>query len=284
MALAAVTLGLAACSTDGYWDEAPESARNGYTFDQAVLTCSSTMSDPWSEIPVVLTRSTTDGDYTLPITGKFSDVLSGESSVTFKNGERTATYYVNITDATVGEDNTCILYISKDLVSAAGKDSIKITYTLEYTWIPAGTAQFYSAWSGTIDDEYNFVGDGTTVAVEKAKEGNGIYRLDSPYYYSEKASGASSTLEEGHHINFYVDESNGELLGLTKSLFSMGEHDSDYGNFYLYFNPRASYCGIDQYDNLYIVYGAVAYDEDGDGLSLGWYETMAFYWNVDYPW
>jgi hypothetical protein len=281
MAFAAATLGLAACSTDGYWDEAPESATAGYTFDQSAVTYSTSSSDPISQIPVVLSRSNSNGDYTLPITGKFCDGMGGDNSVIFKDGDRSTTYYVNVGEVAVGVENQTTLYLSKDIVSPAGNDSIVISYTVEYAWIPAGSAQFYSAWSGTIEDD--LVGDGVTVNIEKADGGNGLYRLMSPYYYSEQgASGVKLT--EGNHINFYVDESNGQLLGFTKSAFSMGEYDDDYGNFYFYYNSKANYCSIQQYDNLYIVYGAIAYDEGGSSLSLGWYETMAFYWNVGYPW
>ncbi|MFR5759920.1 MAG: hypothetical protein ACLUE2_21145 [Bacteroides cellulosilyticus] len=35
---------------------------------------------------------------------------------------------------------------------------------------------------------------------------------------------------------------------------------------------------------LYIINALVGYDEGGSNVSLGWYQTVAFIWNVNYPW
>lgn len=282
MALAAASLGLAACSTDGYWDEAPESLTGGYSFLQSKLSASSTLSEPMSRVAVTLTRSNTSGDFTLPVTFESDGDLIGEEAVTFKNGESTATYYVNIGEVEVGVEYACTLNISKDMTSAAGNQQMVLMYMLDYTWEAAGSAQFYSSWSGSISG--GLKGNGATVQIQKAKETEGLYRLVSPYYYSETEMGATGVeLVEGCHIKFQVDPETGELTGIPAGFHQMGESDSDYGDYYFFFSSYYDFCYFYNQDNFYVVNGAIAYEGE-DGYSLYTYETFAFIWNGNYPW
>ena len=121
--------------------------------------------------------------------------------------------------------------------------------------------------------------------IEKAEGGNGLYRLVSPYYYSETAAGATGvTLEKGHHIQFTVNAANGAPVGFPTTVQKMGEASADDGNYYFAYTPGKNNCAFENDDNLYIINALVGYDEGGSNVSLGWYQTVAFIWNVNYPW
>ena len=146
-----------------------------------------------------------------------------------------------------------------------------------YNWVAAGSAQFYTSWSGTIDDN-GLVGDGVKVDIEKAEGGNGLYRLVSPYYYSETAAGATGvTLEKGHHIQFTVNAANGAPVGFPTTVQKMGEASADDGNYYFAYTPGKNNCAFENDGNLYIINALVGYDEGGSSVSLGWYQTCLLY-------
>lgn len=287
--LSAVLLVIAAtltgCSTDGYWDEAPMPNQVEYSFSQKEQTYSVAGTETLTEIQVPLTRSTTSGTSTLSVTAEFShNVLSGPSEVSFADGSNTAVYTISVGDITVGVSYEVKLSIAENITSPSGNSATTIKLSKSYNWVSAGSAQFYSAWSGTIGEE-GLVGDGVKVAVEKAEGGNGLYRLVSPYYYSEKAAGASGvTLKEGSHIQFVVDAANGTPIGFPSTVQAMGEASPDDGNYYFAYTPGSNGCSFTNQGSLYIINALVGYDEGGSSVSLGWYETAAFIWNEGYPW
>jgi hypothetical protein len=283
MAFAAATFGLAACSTDGYWNEAPESAVATYTFDQSEMSYAVTASEPMTEIPVTLTRSTSTGAATLPVTAEFStEGLSGDDFVTFEDGSNTATYYIKVGEVEVGVANTATLTISKDITSVAGNGTATITYKVSYNWVSAGKATFYNYWFGSIDDDDN-LGDGVQVEVQKAEGGNGLYRLVDPFYYAGRAAGAS-TVKKGNYFEFYVDEATGKAVNLANSANAMGYTISGYGDFYFYYSFKGSYgCTFFNEGNTYVAYGVTAYGTSGPS-SLYDYDTVIFEWNENYPW
>lgn len=282
-ALVAVAALFAGCSEDGYWDAAPAPDSVKYSFDKENTNVSFTATESVSEVKVTITRSNSKGAATLPIYVKFSDdtVLSGGSDVTFADGQSTGEYVITLGDLTVGREYTAQLSLSADVLSASGIQTSWVSITKSYNWVSAGSVQFYCGWSGSIDDT-GLVGDGVTVAVEHAEGSNGLYRLMSPYYYSEKAAGASAKLERGHNIQFVVDPSNGSIVGFPAVVQSIGESISGYGNIYFIYSKNSGHTCANK-GNFYVINCYLGYDGDG-AVKAGWYETAAFIWNQGYPW
>lgn len=285
MALLVIAIMLAGCSTDGYWDKAPTDSEVKYSFDQGTQTYSVAGTETLSEIKVPMTRTTTIGASTVSIKAEFSHAaLSGPSEVTFADGSNTAIYTLSVGDIQVGVAYKATLSIVPESTSAAGTSTSEITLSKTYTWVPAGSAQFYTSWSGTIG-ENGLIGDGVKVAIERADGGNGLYRLVSPYYFSETESGATGvTLTQGRHIQFVVNASNGALTGFPATIQAIGEASADDGNYYFVYTPGANNCSVTNNGNTYQISALVGYDEGGTSVSLGWYQTVVFIWNEDYPW
>ena len=243
------------------------------------------LAETLTEIKVSLTRNTNVGASTIAVDAKFNDpALSGPAEVTFADGSNTAIYTIAVGNIQVGVSYKATLSIAKDNTSVSGNSTTTINLSKLYNWVAAGSAQFYTSWSGTIDDN-GLVGDGVKVDIEKAEGGNGLYRLVSPYYYSETAAGATGvTLEKGHHIQFIVNAANGTPVGFPSTVQKMGEASADDGNYYFAYTPGKNNCAFENDGNLYIINALVGYDEGGSSVSLGWYQTVAFIWNVNYPW
>ena len=285
IALSVAAVMFVGCSTDGYWDKAPIDSEVKYTFDQSEQTYTVAGTETLTEIKVSLTRNTNVGASTIAVDAKFNDpALSGPAEVTFADGSNTAIYTIAVGDIQVGVSYKATLSISKDNTSVSGNSTTTINLSKLYNWVAAGSAQFYTSWSGTIDDN-GLVGDGVKVDLEKAEGGNGLYRLVSPYYYSETAAGATGvTLEKGHHVQFTVNAANGAPVGFPTTVQKMGEASADDGNYYFAYTPGKNNCAFENDGNLYIINALVGYDEGGSSVSLGWYQTVAFIWNVNYPW
>ena len=264
IALSVAAVMFVGCSTDGYWDKAPIDSEVKYTFDQSEQTYSVAGTETLTEIKVSLTRNTNVGASTIAVDAKFNDpALSGPAEVTFADGSNTAIYTIAVGDIQVGVSYKATLSIAKDNTSVSGNSTTTINLSKLYNWVAAGSAQFYTSWSGTIDDN-GLVGDGVKVDIEKAEGGNGLYRLVSPYYYSETAAGATGvTLEKGHHIQFTVNAANGAPVGFPTTVQKMGEASADDGNYYFAYTPGKNNCAFENDDNLYIINALVGYDEGG---------------------
>lgn len=285
MTLLVLAIMLTGCSTDGYWDKAPTDSEVKYSFDQGTQTYSVSGTETFNEIKVPMTRTTTIGTSTIAINAEFSHAaLSGPSEVTFADGSNTAVYTISVGELQVGVAYKVSLSIAQESTSAAGNSTSAISLSKTYTWIPAGSAKFYTSWSGTINDE-GLVGDGVKVNIEKADGGNGLYRLVSPYYFSETAAGATGvTLTQGRHIQFIVNASNGALLGFPTVVQAIGESSADDGNYYFAYTAGANNCSINNEGNTYEISALIGYDEGGSSVSIGWYQTVVFIWDENYPW
>lgn len=284
MAWVAVAALFAGCSEDGYWDAAPAPDGVKYSFDKSSTDVSFMATEAVNEVRVTITRSSSTGATTLPVTAEFSDsaVLSGGTEVSFADGSSTADYVITLGDLTVGKGYTVKLSIAGDVLSEAGIHTTMVTIKKNYSWVAAGSAQFYCGWSGTIGDG-GLIGDGVTVAIQHAEGSNGLYRLMSPYYYSQKAAGADAKLELGHHLQFEVNPSDGTLMGFPANVQSIGESDSTNGNFYFIYSTKYGN-KFSNSGNFYVINCLIGSDEFSGSVSPGWYETIAFIWNKDYPW
>lgn len=276
----------AGCSADGYWDEVPMTDGVKYSFDQKEQTYSVAGTETLTEIKIPMTRSTISGSSTVSVNSQFShDVFSAPSEVTFEDGSNTAFYTIAVGDIQVSVPYSITVSLAKDKVSVAGNDATVLKLSKAYNWVAAGSVQFYTSWSGNIDDDGILVGAGIKVDVEKAEGGNGLYRLISPYYYSETAAGATGvTLKKGSHIQFIVDKSNGAAIGFPSTTQAMGEASADNGNYYFAYTTGKNGCLFTNDQNTYNINALVGYDEGGSSIRLGWNQTVAFIWNVDYPW
>ena len=175
IALSVAAVMFVGCSTDGYWDKAPIDSEVKYTFDQSEQTYSVAGTETLTEIKVSLTRNTNVGASTIAVDAKFNDpALSGPAEVTFADGSNTAIYTIAVGDIQVGVSYKATLSIAKDNTSVSGNSTTTINLSKLYNWVAAGSAQFYTSWSGTIDDN-GLVGDGVKVDIEKAEGGNGLY-------------------------------------------------------------------------------------------------------------
>ncbi len=285
MALLAVVILFAGCSTDGYWDNAPAVTETKYSFDQQEATYAVAGTETLTEINVPMTRNTKSGTSTVAVKATFSDAaLSGPSEVTFADGSNTAIYKVSVGDIKVGVSYSATLAIDSLNRSASGVAVSTVKVSKSYAWVSAGSVQFYSSWSGMIGDE-GLVGNGVKVEVQRADGGDGLYRLVSPYYISETAAGATGdTLKEGYHIQFIVNAADGKAVGFPSTTQRMGEASADDGNYYFAYTAGKNNCSFTNDGNMYVINALVGYDGGGSSVSLGWYETVAFVWNEGYPW
>lgn len=285
MALLAIAIMFAGCNADGYWDKTPEVSEVKYTFDQKESTYSVAGTETLTEIVVPMTRNTKMGTSTVTVNAKFSDpALSGPSEVTFADGSNTAIYTIAVGNIQVGVAYKATLTIAADDASVTAVSTTTINLSKSYSWVAAGSVQFYSSWSGMIGDE-GLVGDGVKVEVQRADGGNGLYRLVSPYFISETAAGATGvTLKEGSHIQFIVNAADGKAVGFPATTQRMGEASADDGNYYFAYTEGQNNCSFENNGNMYIINALIGYDQGGNSVSIGWYETVAFIWDKGYPW
>lgn len=268
------TLLFTACSTD---QEGPFYTETGVAFSSGTLTGVLVLpDDPTFTVDVF--RSGTSGTLSGKVSITTNPTLDGctVTDYSFAEGEAKSAVTVNVSPLKIGGTLKITLTIDGTDVAVGGTNQTTLTVSKDYTWLPAGKALFSCGWSG---EEVE-----TEVAIQKAKESNGLFRLVSPYYYSEKAAEAEGvTLEEGHHIQFQLDEDNGAPIGFPSHPQSIGEADGDYGNLYFAYTPGYNNCSFTNNGNVYSINGLIAYDGEGE-IQLGWYETIIFVWKEGYPW
>lgn len=203
-----------------------------------------------------------------------NDAFEVPSTVEFESGEMSKEIKVTFSCA-IGSTEEVTISIPDEEAYMYGSNSVSVSVFVDYTWLSVGNVLFYAGWSGNVETE---------VSIEKAKETEGLFRLVSPYYYSETAGGATGvTLEEGHHIQFLLNESDGTPIGFPTTVQSMGESAEGDGNYYFAYTPDANNCSFTNKGNTYSINGLIAYDGEGE-ITLGWYETITFVWNEGYLW
>lgn len=193
LAMLAVSALVTSCSDEGSWDGYVEKG-DVYTFDQASANYNFTPVTVQDSIVITLTRSNTAEEAVLPIVADLDEGLTGPSEVKFAKGENQADYVITVGDLTIGVPLEATLSFDEELVSVSGDAECVVNITLDYTWVSAGSCQMYSAWAGNSTP--------VRVPIEKAAEGDGLYRLESPYYYLER----DHCPEPGWHLQFYLDE------------------------------------------------------------------------------
>lgn len=266
----AVSALVTSCSDEGSWDGYVEKG-DVYTFDQASANYNFTPVTVQDSIVITLTRSNTAEEATLPVVAEFdSEALTGPSEVKFAKGENQADYIITVGDLTIGESISATLSFDEELVSVSGDAECNVTVSLDYTWVSAGSCQMYSAWAGNSTP--------VRVPIEKAAEGEGLYRLESPYYYLEP----DYCPEPGWHLQFYLDE-NYNALALDQVTF-VGESLYSENDAVLVWFANGSYgCQFVNAGSTFLINAVMGYVKDGGSIGLYNYETIQLLWDRGYP-
>lgn len=268
----AVSALVTSCSDEGSWDGYVEKG-DVYTFDQASANYSFTPVDLQDSIVITLTRSNTAGEATLPIVAEFhSEALSGPSEVVFAKGENQANYVISVGELAIGETVSATLAFDENLVSVSGEATCQVNVSLDYTWVSAGSCQMYSAWAGNSTP--------VRVPIEVAAEGDGLYRLNSPYFYLEP----DYCPEEGYHLYFYLDE-NYNALAFEPFQF-IGEVAQGYDVVLGVWPNGANGSSFFNQGNIFVVTGLFLASADGTATSFAGAFAAAeetFMWDEGYP-
>lgn len=269
-ALAATAALATGCSDEDQWDAYPQ--ETAYSFAQATNNYSYVPTDSVpSSFEVKIYRSNTNGQVELPLVVDYSgSVLSTGDSVVFADGSNEATCVIEVGEPVIGQSETMTIAIDTAqayVVSPTGNMALSFNFTLDYTWVAAGSCNFISNW-----DEAE-----GKVEIQKAAEYEGnLYRLVSPYY----ALGTGYCKDPGYHLQFELDE-NYEPLSLPK-LQNSGEASSKGGYWQLYYNPAQEFCAFLREGTLFTIYGGWAAGV-GETFGLYAYAEEKFDWNDGYP-
>ncbi len=269
LAMLAVSALVTSCSDEGSWDGYVEKG-DVYTFDQASANYNFTPVTVQDSIVITLTRSNTAEEAVLPIVADLDEGLTGPSEVKFAKGENQADYIITVGDLTIGEPLEATLSFDEELVSVSGAAECVVNIMLDYTWVSAGSCQMYSQWAGNSSP--------VRVPIEKAAEGDGLYRFESPYYYLEP----NYCPEPGYHVQFYLDE-NYNALALDQVTF-VGESLYAENDAVLVWFANGSYgCQFVNAGSTFLINAVMGYVQDGGAIGLYNYETIQLLWDRGYP-
>lgn len=231
LALLAVVVILSSCSDDGYWDAYTPAGNALYSFQAKSSSYSFGSAEKPASINVIVARGSSEGDVTIPVVAKFSDdALSGASEVTFKAGETTAEYAINIaSDIEAGNYTANITLGDSAYLAASGIYSSSVKLTIEYTW---------EKWcDGSMID--NWMGVANSVEVWKAA-GAPVYRIIKPFWensletwWEDTVADAEKAVWTTDMIEFSVDAEG--LIYYTRFLYA--PYDLDSGDFVYGYHP-----------------------------------------------
>lgn len=242
LGLALVAVGLTSCDQDniGAIYEPTVANISFITGEQSTLTDQTSI-----EVPVAISRATTNGTYTATVT--LSDADEGVSlksnQVTFADGEGLAYATVVVTGMNQGNEYSGTLTLSDaDKNTANTEFGSQITSTIvkvmcDYNWISAGTCTFTDyTW------EDGYVAENVPVI---NGEGSNVYRIVSPLAYVYDASYADGR----------GDTSDWEFTLNPDGSINVAEGASlNYWGYYMYFTSSyPSYCFVAQSGNTYDV-------------------------------
>ncbi len=269
LAMLAVSALVTSCSDEGSWDGYVEKG-DVYTFDQASANYNFTPVTVQDSIVITLTRSNTAEEVVLPIVADLDEGLTGPSEVKFAKGENQADYIITVGDLTIGEPLEATLSFDEELVSVSGAAECVVNIMLDYTWVSAGSCQMYSQWAANSSP--------VRVPIEKAAEGDGLYRFESPYYYLEP----DYCPEPGYHVQFYLDE-NYNALALDQVTF-VGESLYTENDAVLVWFANGSYgCQFVNAGSTFLINAVMGYVQAGGAIGLYNYETIQLLWDRGYP-
>lgn len=274
MAFAAMTTLFAACSEDGYWDNGAAQQANTHSF---VSTSASYAYTPTDELPdsieVSIMRGNSGAKETLKVNATFSNenLLSGDSLVVFEQGKNIASYYVKLNkkNFTMGSSASATLALDSTAVNTnVGNISSKVSVSLDYTWASAGKVSFVSEW---------WENSAVDVAVQKAVEGNGLYRLVDPIYTAVRGTYEDNAPSKGYYLEFELDEKhNAKSLPRMQHVGALRAGAPAY----LYWG-LASHT-FENTGNVFTINALYAYENEGNLAGWG-AEKIVFTWKEGYP-
>lgn len=226
---------------------------------------------------IELHRLKADGAATYGVEVLQIDTLSNDelfctppASVSFAAGEKSTSISVPINkNCSLQQEYSLSLALQGVTENwySSGSAEASFAVTIDYTWLSAGSCTMTSGWAGA----------SATVAIQKAKEANGLYRLVSPYYVLEP----EYCKEAGYHIQFYLDEDY-NAVKLAPVYQNIGE-DSSYGGWWwLTWSASSAACSFTNTGNVYSIAGFWAYGEAG-AQSLADYASESFVWDNGFP-
>ncbi len=274
-ALAALTL--ASCSEGQYWDAASDPG-TVYAFPKTTETVSI---DADATVPssyeVTVMRNTSAGSLTIPVTfTSTSPLLTGDSSVTFADGQNQTKYVINIaTGLKAGITYTATVQLEEPSNTIIDVDADNLKYTLNISqvlvlnWVDNGVANAYSTWWVANDEPVEIP---VQEATNWPNDGERLMRLVSPYWYFEP-----DYADAGYNFMYYLDD-DGNPLSMYSNYQYIGENDEGY---YYYFGcPSAYGCSFYKEGDLYVMYGVIGYASSASASSVTayGYETIYFTW------
>ena len=232
--------------------------------------------EPNSTFSVVVCREAMAESATIELT--YTESVEGaftlDSIVTFAAGDSIATIEGTLNPVLkAGTSATLSLTIPETDATYYAPHSfptLDINVTADYLWVSAGTVAFLSQWSGNEEP--------VAVAIEHAQDyvdaaGNLLYRLNSPYYYSDPQYCTIT----GLHVQFLLDKDyNAVALNHPEGMLTF--EDSGY---YLYWDVTGDYAKYCQFLNQGDIYAIIAPWSDGASL-YGPYQEM-WQWVEGYP-
>ncbi len=248
---AAAVLVLGSCSEGQYWTE-PADKGQVVAFVKPAENVTVDPTDNPTSFTVKVNRSQTAGDLDYPVTfsTKAEGVLSGPSSVLFKNGENEADYTISIGNLIPGETYTATVEVAVPEGTITHPDARNLKYTFSITkpltWSSIGKGTFLDAWvMDNAEAPYS-------VEIQKV-EGLERYRVVYPYkeYYASPLAPASlgEWLTEGatgpEYVEFWENEE-GKLSfkSYSTGLFYEGNPAQVIGAYsWSAFNASAGYTG-----------------------------------------
>lgn len=169
---------LTSCNDDGYWEQAAPNQVSEVSFDQTSTKVSVPMADETTQFAVKLTRGNANGTVSIPVTIETAtpEVLSGAENVEFADGQTTADYIINVTDAEPGITYTANIKLEDKYNTAANNITTTFSYNKQLEFTPMGTGYLID---GTVSAAFNL--DNTlpyAVEIEFAKTSKAtIYRF-----------------------------------------------------------------------------------------------------------
>lgn len=213
---------------------------------------------------IKLGRTSTSGSQTISLNCD-GEEFTAPTSVTFQDGESTVSVPVSF-NLEIGSSATAVFTIPTSESTVYGDDTLSVTVSRDYTWESAGTAEF-------VDGFYS--GLTATVEVEKAKEGNNLYKFVSPMTTLFRQNGEED-LPGAIDFQFTMDEEGNVSI-------DEGQYDLESGTsligYYMYYVPSyyPSYCNISNNGGDIVINSLWT---DGASLYTGYWE---FNWTNGYP-
>ncbi len=255
VALSALAMAFNAC-TDECEREASPVQTDGLTayIDFNTLTSLEFLPDDEQAFEVKIGRQLATETATVHITAE-GEKFNVPQTVEFAAGETEKTVKITF-DIAIGTSASVKIGIEESETYIYGLTEQTIKVSRDYTWVSAGSLTFSDA---------TFTGAEEELAVEKAKEGNNLYRIIEPY--CEEGAGI--------HVQFTLDDNNNAVSLLpVGSLFDLGN------GYQLYYAPEQypNYCFFtNEGDSSNFGF---LFTDNGSDLYVG---SGSFVWNKGYP-